>query len=174
MAFLNDSELSYTISDKLEIALQHVMEQVLKKNDMATYRTVYAAYNPSTYEETGDFGEAWDIKTTSGQKFAEGEFYFEPSVISVNPNADPPQHADIKGNSVAEYMADLIYDSEMGCIYRPTKRNAWKVVDTWLSDARLSKLFETGMNKAGLKWIRTGGIIQKDTNGITLNIGNIL
>lgn len=161
MVFINDSELSYTASARLETALQYVMKEILKKNDIATYRTVYAVYTPSTYQETGAFGEAWETKTSSGQKSADGEFYFEPSHIVANVGVDPHQHADVDGFSVAEEMADIIYEGAMGCIYRPTKRNAWKVVDKWLSADKVKRLFEVGMNKANLKWVRSGGSVTK-------------
>lgn len=163
MVFLNDEELSSAIVGGLNTAVQYVMEEILKRNDKAIQVHVYQKYVPKVYQVTGDFVNAWDIKTASGSKTVDGEFYFEPNEIGVNPNADPPQHADVDGNSVAQYMADLIYESDMGCIQRPVRRNAWKVVDKWLSVNNLSTLFQRGMRRAGLKFVKGNGAPTKTT-----------
>lgn len=161
MIFSNDAELSDAISGRLVTTVKHVVDAILEENDQTILDIVYSSYSPSTYIRTGNFQKAWETKAHGGGKSAEGEFYFEPDKIVSNVGVDPHQHADIDGTSVAEYMADIIYEGGMGCIYRPTNRDAWKVLDKWLTNTRFRQIFEEGLSKSGLEWKRSTGAIIK-------------
>lgn len=161
MAFSNDSELSNAITGGLVVAVKHVVDTILEENDQTILDVVYSSYSPSTYIRTGNFQNAWETRASGGGKSAEGEFYFEPNKIAPNVGVDPHQHADIGGASVAEYMADIIYEGGMGCIYRPTNRDAWKVLDKWLTNTRFRQIFEEGLSKSGLDWKRSTGAVTK-------------
>ena len=113
-----------------------MMDAILTENDSTILDVVYSTYAPSSYDRTGDFQEAWDTRVGTAYKTAEGEFYFKPETMTVDYDADPPQHASVDKNSVTQYMADILYQGAMGCIYRPTNRNAWKVLDKWLSNTK--------------------------------------
>ena len=166
MVFLNDEELSSAAVSKLAIAVQYMMDVILTENDSTILDVVYSTYAPSSYERTGDFQEAWDTRVGTAYKTAEGEFYFKPETMTVDYDTDPPQHASVDKNSVTQYMADILYQGAMGCIYRPTNRNAWKVLDKWLSNTKFRQIFEDGLNQSGLEWKRSNGAITKTTESI--------
>ena len=166
MVFLNDEELSSAAVSKLAIAVQYMMDAILAENDSTILDVVYSTYDPSSYKRTGDFHEAWDTRVGTAYKTAEGEFYFKPETMTVDYDVDPPQHASVDKNSVTQYMADILYQGAMGCIYRPTNRNAWKVLDKWLSNTKFRQIFEDGLNQSGLEWKRSNGAITKTTESI--------
>ena len=143
-----------------------MMDAILTENDSTILDVVYSTYAPSSYDRTGDFQEAWDTRVGTAYKTAEGEFYFKPETMTVDYDADPQQHASVDKNSVTQYMADILYQGAMGCIYRPTNRNAWKVLDKWLSNTKFRQIFEDGLNQSGLEWKRSNGAITKTTESI--------
>ena len=160
MLFLDDDSLSSAITDGLKIAVQYVVDRILEENDSTILDVVYSTYSPSVYQRTGEFQKAWDTKVSSMKKYVEGEFFYDSRELTVDPEIG--QHASVVSkDSVAEYMADILYEGAMGCIYRPTKRNAWKVLDKWLSNTKFRQIFEEGLNYAGLEWHRSIGGIDK-------------
>lgn len=153
--FNNDEELSEAVMDKLEQAMQYMMGELLTENEKKIQKTVYDAYSPDVYKRTDDFKQAWDATESKSGKTVDGEFYFDPSNLSVNPSE--LQHTDIYGDSVADEMADLIYQSGQGLFYRPTKRNAWKELDKWFSRNKIVELYQRGMKRAGLPVKKSSG-----------------
>lgn len=166
MVFLNDEELSSAVVSKLVIAVKYMMDVILTENDSTILDVVYSSYAPSSYERTGQFQQAWDTTAFGGGKHAEGEFFFKPDVMGVSSGIEShlAQHASqATGESVTQYMADILYEGAMGCIYRPTNRNAWKVLDKWLSNTKFRQIFEDGLNQSGLEWKRSTGAVTKTT-----------
>ena len=160
MLFLDDDSLSSAITDRLKIAVQYTVDRILTENDSTILDVVYSTYAPSEYQRTGEFQKAWDTKVGSMKKYVEGEFFYDSRELTVDPEIG--KHASVVSkDSVAEYMADILYEGAMGCIYRPTKRNAWKVLDKWLSNTKFRQIFEEGLNYAGLEWHRSIGGIDK-------------
>ena len=160
MLFLDDDSLSSAITDRLKIAVQYTVDRILTENDSTILDVVYSTYAPSEYQRTGEFQKAWDTKVGSMKKYVEGEFFYDSRELTVDPEIG--KHASVVSkDSVAEYMADILYEGAMGCIYRPTKRNAWKVLDKWLSNTKFRQIFEEGLNYAGLEWHRSIGRIDK-------------
>ena len=160
MLFLDDDSLSSAITDRLKIAVQYTVDRILTENDSTILDVVYSTYAPSVYQRTGEFQKAWDTKVGSMKKYVEGEFFYDSRELTVDPEIG--KHASVVSkDSVAEYMADILYEGAMGCIYRPTKRNAWKVLDKWLSNTKFRQIFEEGLNYAGLEWHRSIGGIDK-------------
>ena len=84
-----------------------MMDAILAENDSTILDVVYSTYDPSSYKRTGDFQKAWDTRVGTAYKTAEGEFYFKPETMTVDYDADPPQHASVDKNSVTQYMADI-------------------------------------------------------------------
>ena len=142
------------------------MDAILTENDSTILDVVYSTYDPSSYKRTGDFQKAWDTRVGTAYKTAEGEFYFRLETLTVDYDADPPHHASVDKNSVTQYMADILYQGAMGCIYRSTNRNAWKLLDKWLSNTKFRQIFEDGLNQSGLEWKRSNGAITKTTESI--------
>lgn len=160
MLFLDDDSLSSAITDRLKIAVQYVVDRILTENDSTILDVVYSTYAPSEYQRTGEFQKAWDTKVDSMKKYVEGEFFYDSRELTVDPEIG--QHASVVSkDSVATYMADILYEGAMGCIYRPTGRNAWKVLDQWLSNTKFRQIFEEGLSQAGLEWHRSIGGIDK-------------
>ena len=153
--FNNDEELSEAATDKLEQAMHYMLGELLSENEKKIQKTVYDAYRPDVYKRTDDFKQAWDVQESKSTKTVDGEFYFEPSNLSINPSE--LQHTDIYGESVADEMADLIYQSEPGLFHRPTKRNAWKKTDKWFSKNKITELYQRGMKRAGLPIKKSSG-----------------
>ena len=143
-----------------------MMDAILAENDSTILDVVYSTYDPSSYKRTGDFQEAWDTRAGTAHTTAAGESYIRPETMTIEHVADPTQHASVDKNSVTQYMADILYQGAMGCIYRPTNRNAWKVLDKWLSNTKFRQIFEDGLNQSGLEWKRSNGAITKTTESI--------
>lgn len=160
MLFTNEAQMRSLISGKLQVAVNYVLQQIFDENNKDVLEIVYQSYSGS-YPRTGEFANAWEV-VEGGFGDAGGEFRFASHKLSASPkasNEDYPIHADVHGNSVTEYMADILYQGGMGCIYRPTNRNAYKVLDTWLSNTRFRKIFEDGMTAAGIPWKRSTGAV---------------
>lgn len=166
MIFSDDVSLSEAITSRLVIAVRYMMDAILTENDNTILDVVYASYAPSSYERTGQFQEAWDATASGGGKHAEGEFFFSPDAMAVSTGMGShlAQHASqATGASVVEYMADILYEGAMGCIFRPTNRDAWKVLDKWLTNTKFRQIFEAGLNQSGLPWKRSIGGVEKIT-----------
>ena len=91
--FENDEELSEAATDRLDQAMNYMMGELLIENEKKVQKTVYDSYSPDVYKRTDDFKLAWDIDHSKSGKSVEGEFYFEPSYLSVD--AEELQHTDI-------------------------------------------------------------------------------
>lgn len=153
--FNNDKELSEAATWRLDEAMGYMMSELLKKNDKQIQKTVYDKYSPDVYERSYDFKTAWDIDHSRTGKSVEGEFYFEPSYLTVDPQE--LRHTDVYGESVVDEMADLIYQSGQGIFHRPTKRNAWKKLDKWFNKDKIVSLYQRGMKRAGLPFEKSSG-----------------
>ena len=85
--------------------------------------------------------------------------------MSINP--EDGQHASlVTGEDFREYLADVIYngfkDKLFGGGWWSNGRNAFKVLQQWLTNSQFRQLFEEGMTKAGIPWSKSVGAVQRE------------
>lgn len=155
MAFLNDAELKAAITGGITVAIESTINAIHEKNEEEIDTVVYGSYAPSWYGRTKNFLNAWSTEVGG----TEGEMYYDESKISTGSTDDGVHVSVVSGASVAASMPEVIYQWGMGCIQRPTGRDAWKSLDSFLTNTQMRSLFEAGLNASGLPWKRSTGAI---------------
>lgn len=159
MIFLNNADLVNAISRGLLVAVGHTMTRIGDENTNSINEEVYDVASPTWYEETFDFLNAWDTKTSGGGGHVEGEMFYNSSHIGLG-DIDNGQHVSVvNGASQAENMPYILYQASMGCIQRPTHRDAWKNLDRKLTNRAMRGIFEEGLSASGMPWKRKTGAI---------------
>lgn len=160
MSFASESELKSHIIKGLTVAVESTVEEIHEHNEQIIEDVVYGAYSPSWYSRTGDFGNAWSTRVGGAGSAVEGEFYYNSSGMGVS-SLEEGQHVSvIDGSPQTLNMPDIIYQGGMGCIQRPTNRDAWKVLDRLLTNTMIRSIFEAGLSKSGMPWKRNSGAIK--------------
>ena len=160
MAFSTEAELKQAITGGITIAIEVTMDAIHEENKDQIQEVVYK-YPNTWYGRTNNFLNAWSTEVGG----TEGEMYYDESKISTG-SPDDGVHVSIAksrfgdaGASMAAVMPEVIYQWGMGCIQRPTGRDAWEALDSVLTNTYMRSLFEDGLNASGLPWKRsTGGI----------------
>lgn len=162
MEFINEKQLVDSITKGLNTAVTFVMEEIKDTNEKLIDDMVYGAYDPTWYGRTGEFGNAWDKDVSSLSGYVEGNFFYNSNGMTVN--QEYGVHANVSdGMPTTGYLPDILYEAgKIGCIPHPTKRNAWKALDNYLSNSMMRSMFETGLGRSGLPWERGHGRITKD------------
>lgn len=155
MAFSTEAELRQAIEGGLTTAITSTISAIHGKNEEEIDEIVYSSYAPSWYGRTYEFRNAW--KTQVGG--TEGEMYFDEGAISAGGIEDGAHASVVTGDSVASAMPEVIYQWGQGCVPRPTGRDAWKALDSFLTNTQMRSLFEAGLNASGLPWKRSTGAI---------------
>lgn len=158
----NPAQLQALLVPRLKEAVDYVVQKIWNENRELIRILVYESYQPSMYERTGEFKEAWDTSIRSMGNYIEGEFKYDSRNMVVNPALG--QHASIvTGEPSVSYLADIIYQGLAGHIfgtgYWTQKRDAWTALDKWLSNTQLRTIFEEGMSRVGIPWKRNVGAI---------------
>ena len=166
----NSNELQSIFLPKLKDAVDYVVQKIWNENRELIRVLVYESYNPTRYNRTGEFKEAWNTKTDIIGNHIEGEFYYDWEKLT--PGDDDPesprygQHVSaIDRFLMTEYLAEVIYQGLAGPAFGhgvrfgkwTEKRDAWSALDKWLTNTQFRKIFEEGMNKAGIPWKRNIG-----------------
>lgn len=161
MLFINEAQMKEAILPLLQKAVNYVIDEIFKENNKDVLDVVYGGYSPTFYDRTEEFAGAWTVDEGGYGGDVGGEFRYAPEYIGTGP---APYHASVvDGESSREYLADILYYGSRSMLFGhggwTGKRNAFKVLDKWLTNSRFRQLFETGMSKAGIPWKRsTGGI----------------
>lgn len=155
MAFSTEAELRQAIEGGLTTAITSTISAIHGKNEEEIDTIVYGSYAPSWYGRTMDFLNAWSTEVGG----LEGEMYFDKGAISTGSSEDGVHASVVSGASMASVMPEIIYQWGMGCIQRPTGRDAWKALDSYLTNTQMRSLFEAGLNASGLPWKRSTGAI---------------
>lgn len=159
MIFLNNVDLVNAISRGLLVAVNHTVERVREENEDSINEEIYDVASPAWYEETFDFLNAWETKVSGGAGHVEGEMFYEPSNLGIG-DIENGQHVSvITGASQVENMPYILYQGSMGCIQRPTHRDAWKNLDKKLTNRAIRGIFEEGLSASGMPWKRKTGAI---------------
>ena len=159
MTFLNNADLVNAISRGLLVAVEHTVTRIGEENTNAINEEIYDAASPTWYEETFDFLNAWDTKVSGGSGHVVGEMFYDSSQIGLG-DTDNRQHVSVvTGASQAENMPHILYQASMGCIPRPTHRDAWRNLDSKLTNRAMRGIFEEGLSASGMPWKRKTGAI---------------
>lgn len=165
----NDAELTRMIMPALEKAVDYVVQKIWNENRELVRIMVYEAYQPSIYERTGEFKEAWytDVKTNGN--VVHGEFKYAPDKMNVGwPSTEygSPQygrHASALDNFDARpYLAEIIYEGCAGPAFGhgikdgawAEKRNVWAELNKKIGKNKIKQLFEEGLRRQGITFSR--------------------
>lgn len=159
MVYLNEADLVNAISRGLLVAVQHTVGRIREENTNSINEEIYDSASPTWYEETFDFLNAWDTKVSGGAGHVEGEMFYDSSQIGLGDIYNGQHVSVVNGSSQAENMPYILYQGGMGCIQRPTNRDAWKNLDKKLTNRAMRGIFEEGLSASGMPWKRKTGAI---------------
>lgn len=169
----NDIELVNMVMPALEQAVNYVVQKIWNDNRELIRQLVYETYQPSEYQRSGEFKQAWTTvdSKTSGNKTV-GKFEYDPDSMSVGDPAtergtpEYGKHASAVDDSDArEYLAEIIYQGLAGPAfgYGPVhsgawtkKRNVWETLIKKLGNRKFKSYFHEGLRLAGVKFKDTG------------------
>ena len=164
----NDNALQAAVVADLKNVVDYVVQKLWEENRDLVQKIVYDGYQPEEYERTNEFKEAWNTDVKTLNSFIQGEFKYDSRLLTVN--ADNGQHSSLAdGAPMTEYLAEVIYDGLSGAIYEPgyaknssrfkgeawaNKRDVWSALLKWFNKTKLKQLFEEGMRRQGINFIR--------------------
>ena len=164
----NDAQLQAAIIADMKNVVDYVVQKIWNDNRELIRQIIYEGYQPEVYERTGEFKEAWDTDVKTLHNYVQGEFKYDPRLLTVN--EDNGQHSSlVDGTPMTEYLAEVIYDGLSGAIYEPgyaknssrfkgqpwaNKRDVWSALLKWFNKTKLRQLFEEGMRQQGVNFIR--------------------
>ena len=164
----NDAQLQAAIIADMKNVVDYVVQKIWNDNRELIRQIIYEGYQPEVYERTGEFKEAWDTDVKTLHNYVQGEFKYDPRLLTVN--EDNGQHSSlVDGTPMTEYLAEVIYEGLSGAIYEPgyaknssrfkgqpwaNKRDVWSALLKWFNKTKLRQLFEEGMRKEGLDFIK--------------------
>ena len=146
--------------DKIVEVVNYILDKIYQLNTETIDRVVYAAYDPSVYQRTNEFRDAWG---TNGAKTSgihvKGEFKYMPDNMIYNPDlaqhGSPADYDGAYGGDAREYLADIIYEGLSGNLFGfgpwQKRRDAWAALLKELDGDRIAKWANEGFNKVGLK-----------------------
>ena len=164
----NPTQLQALLVPRLKEAVDYVVQKIWNENRELIRVLIYESYQPSMYERTGEFKEAWDTDTTTSGNKVSGTFKYAPDKLTVNREKWQHGSSYISGGKEYEttmttYLADVIYQGLSGPMFGQgpwtEKRDAWTALDKWLSNTQLRTIFEEGMSRVGIPWKRNVGAI---------------
>ena len=164
----NDAQLQAAIIADMKNVVDYVVQKIWNDNRELIRQIIYEGYQPEVYERTGEFKEAWDTDVKTLHNYVQGEFKYDPRLLTVN--EDNGQHSSlVDGTPMTEYLAEVIYEGLSGAIYEPgyaknssrfkgqpwaNKRDVWSALLKWFNKTKLKQLFEEGMRQQGVNFIR--------------------
>ena len=161
----NDTELEAMFRPALKRTVEYVLDKIIEANEQKIGTVVYSANEPSVYDRTNEFMEAWAASIKAQNSFSEGvegEFFYEPSKMHVGStdygSDDYAQHIGVAGRyegaDARGYLADIIYQglagSAFGHGYWTKKRDAFNALVRYVGTTNFDKWFMDGARKAGL------------------------
>lgn len=164
MAARNDEELLKMIMPQLKKASDYAIQKIWNDNRELIRIIVYEAYQPTVYQRTGEFKEAWVTDTKAFRNVVQSELKFDPRLLEVN--YDKWQHGSkVLDEPMTTYLAEVIYQGKSGDIFGDgpwrRKRDVWKELNKRIGAKKLADYFEEGMNKYGIPFKKKSGGIKK-------------
>ena len=164
----NNNALQAAVVADLKNVVDYVVQKLWEENRDLVQKIVYDGYQPEEYERTDEFKEAWNTEVKTLNNFVQGEFKYDSRLLTVD--TDNGQHSSlVDGTPMTEYLAEVIYDGLSGAIYEPgyaknssrfkgqpwaNKRDVWSALLKWFNKTKLRQLFEEGMRRQGINFIR--------------------
>ena len=164
----NNNALQAAVVADLKNVVDYVVQKLWEENRDLVQKIVYDGYQPEEYERTNEFKEAWNTEVKTLNNFVQGEFKYDSRLLTVD--TDNGQHSSlVDGTPMTEYLAEVIYDGLSGAIYEPgyaknssrfkgeawaNKRDVWSALLKWFNKTKLKQLFEEGMRRQGINFIR--------------------
>lgn len=160
--FRNEAQVRrYLLSqDKLIEVVNYILDKIYETNQNVIDKIVYSAYNPTQYERTNEFKDAWG---TTGAKASgihiKGYFEYEPNNMIYD--ATKAQHGSpdwyngtLSGDARA-YLADIIYEGLAGDLFGhgpwTAKRDAWNVLLKEINSYKIAQWVVEGFQNIGLR-----------------------
>lgn len=162
----NDAALKSMLLPKIQEVVDYVVQKIWNENRELVTTLVYESYQPTTYNRTGEFKEAWDTKTElySLTSHVKGEFFYDPSKLTPgDSNPDSPRYGQhvsgIDGFLMTTYLAEVIYEGLAGPAFGhgitsgpwASKRDVWQQLEKSIGKRKLKQWFQEGFSYAGLK-----------------------
>ena len=164
----NNNALQAAVVADLKNVVDYVVQKLWEEKRDLVQKIVYDGYQPEEYERTNEFKEAWNTEVKTLNNFVQGEFKYDSRLLTVD--TDNGQHSSlVDGTPMTEYLAEVIYDGLSGAIYEPgyaknssrfkgqpwaNKRDVWSALLKWFNKTKLKQLFEEGMRRQGINFIR--------------------
>lgn len=172
MLLRNELEIKKAIVPVLEKAVDYVVQKIWNENRELIQHIVYDAYDPSIYERSGEFKQAWDTSSSSNiaKGTAQGKFEYKPDSMFVgSPSTEygTPgygKHASAVDNLDARpYLAEIIYQGMAGPAFGngpihdgpwAKKRNVWEALNKIIGKDKIKAYFEEGLSRQGVNFKR--------------------
>ena len=161
----NDEELLKALRPAFQKACHYVAEKIYETNREIVQKVVYDADDPSVYERTGEFLDAWAVTKDdfNRSRYSYSKFYYKPNNMHAgSPDYGSPhyaQHIGVSepyyGRESKEYLAEIIYEGMAGPTfghgYWTKKRNAWEALIKEIDKWAIRDWFEEAMEAQGVK-----------------------
>ena len=161
----NNFQLEDMLYSRIKEAVDYFVQKIWNENRALVRNLVYESYQPSRYNRTGEFKEAWSTKV-EGKNFptkVQGSFYYDPDKLTPGDN-DPEsprygQHVSaIDRFLMTTYLADVIYQGLSGPAFGHglesgpwhSKRDVWARLEKELGAVKLKRWMEECFRMAGL------------------------
>lgn len=169
--FRSEQDLQRYFLPKLRNVVDYMVQKILAENKAVVEQIVYAAYQPTVYNRTGEFKEAWetDSQEMTAQSKVRGEFKYAPDKLTPGTNdmSDPHygQHytgangENSKGGpEMTEGLAEVIYQGLAGPAFGHgtttgawhARRNAWQALLKVVSKTAIRQWFREGCAREGI------------------------
>lgn len=163
----NDRELVRTMKPVFKKVVEYVLDRIMECNQETIWSVVYGAGEPSVYERTGEFAEAWTTQVHNANHLnhdVEGAMFYDSSKMSVGSDdigsMDYGQHIGVaspyQGVDSRQYLADIVYQGIAGPAfgdgYWRKKRDAFSRVVAHVGKINFNKWLKDGMKANGIKY----------------------
>lgn len=152
----NQNDVEKYLRQKIEQALDLIIEEIKKQNEAIITKHVYDAGTPEEYQRTYEFRDvAWDVtKAKSQNNTTQAELYYDGEAMTYNPylaqhGSEAPNYDDAR-----EYLAEIIYQGKSGEMYGSgywtRKRNAFFYLVKKLNSGWLNQTIKRAFKQVGL------------------------
>lgn len=160
----NDEELIAMIIPELKQAMDYAIQKIWNDNRELIRTVVYESYQPTEYQRTGEFKEAWVTDTKAFRNVVQSELKFDPRLLEVN--YDKWQHGSKElEEPMTTYLAEVIYQGKSGKMFGDgpwtRRRNVWQQLNKRIGSKKIGQYFEEGMKYFGIQYKNKRGSIKK-------------
>lgn len=176
--YRNEAQVRRALMPMIREAVEYMMQQVYKENEMLVQELIYSNYHPSVYERTGEFAKSWSYEPTKGTGISgntvEYKFHYDPDGMvysSMLGQHGTPDYNLVTGQSLAsakqswgdarEYLADILYNGKTGNLFGDSSSwrhdiNVWQHLIHNCPKRQIMTWLKTGFTRQGLEVKMTG------------------